>query len=68
MLASVLGLSQCWWPFSSSEDVQKEEREPEQLEMTRFEMRTAEQKFLAEAQQFLDLSSLEKCQYQVASS
>ena len=30
-----------------------------------FEMKTAEQKFLAEAQQFLDLSPLDRCQHQV---
>ena len=30
-----------------------------------FEMKTADQKFLAEAQQFLDLSPLDRCQHQV---
>ena len=30
-----------------------------------FEMKTADQKFLAEAQQFLDLSPLDHCQHQV---
>ena len=30
-----------------------------------FEMKTADQRFLAEAQQFLDLSPLDRCQHQV---
>ncbi len=64
----MLGFSQAWWPFSSSGNSEEEEKgahTAEQLEMVRFEMSTAEQKFLAEAQQFLDLSGLERCQYQV---
>ena len=34
-------------------------------EVVPFEMKTAEQKFLAEAQQFLDLPALDRCQHQV---
>ena len=58
-----------WWPFSSGGEPSEESRAS--VEVARqaipFEMRSAEQKFLAEAQQYLDLSPLEACQYRVRS-
>ena len=53
-----------WWPFSSGENAEAAApvapREP-----VTFEMANAEQKFLAEAQEDLNLSPLEACQHQV---
>lgn len=51
-----------WWPFSSAGEDGGPivAREP-----VAFEMASAEQKFLAEAQQYLDLSPLEACQHKV---
>lgn len=64
--------SHCWWPFSS---VQTPDAKP-QLTHTeesggkeapaKFEVTNAEQKFLAEAHSFLNLSPLEKCQHSVS--
>lgn len=60
-----------WWPFSG----QVEHEQLEQLTHTVesqvrkaavFEMMTAEQKFLSEAQQFLDLSPLDQCLHGVS--
>ena len=54
-----------WWPFSSGDS--NEAIQPEQASLggskkvAQFEMMSAEQKFLSEAQQFLDLSPLDKC-------
>ena len=61
----------CWWPFSddSLEAAASPEPKPVQLESKTavpFEMMSAEQKFLAQAQQFLDLPPLEKCQNQAS--
>ena len=60
-----------WWPFSDGEDDNGEVETPPQPRLeadsrpVSFEMASAEQKFLAEAQQFLDLSPLEACQHRV---
>lgn len=56
-----------WWPFSSSEE-RKEASDASSVasrEPVAFEMASAEQKFLAEAQQFLNLPPLEACQHEV---
>lgn len=55
-----------WWIFSSTASTDTEsgngkiERRP-----VAFEINSAEQKFLAEAQQFLDLPQLDQCQHMV---
>ena len=60
-----------WWPFSSevsSESAQlPAEQAPERSKKpAQFEMMSAEQKFLSEAQQFLDLSPLDQCLHGVS--
>lgn len=54
-----------WWPFSGSEE-REEVSSVTAHEPVAFEMASAEQKFLAEAQQFLNLSPLEACQHEVS--
>lgn len=64
----VRGVEGFWWPFSN-DDTDEQPRIvaiQEAKEPVAFEMATAEQKFLAEAQQYLNLSPLEACQYQVS--
>lgn len=72
LLLLQLSLGRSWWLFSgkdehpetdvgSSDSQQKERR----LAALPFEINSAEQRFLAEAQQFLDLSPLEQCQHKV---
>ena len=62
------GAEAFWWPFSSGE---KEETQPSAAVQAppsgpvAFEMNSAEQKFLAEAQEILNLPPLEACQHQV---
>lgn len=56
-----------WWPFSGSEE-REEVSSVEAREPVAFEMASAEQKFLAEAQQFLNLPPLEACQHEVSES
>ena len=57
-----------WWPFSS----EAKEPSPGQASPTHaakaasFEMATAEQKFLSEAQQLLDLAPLDRCLHGVS--
>lgn len=62
-----------WWPFSTAdteeetataEDDQDGSPQVQQVP-AKFEVSTAEQKFLAEAQKYLDMSPLEKCQHGV---
>lgn len=56
-----------WWPFSGGEE-SKEASEASSVasrEPVAFEMASAEQKFLVEAQQFLNLPPLEACQHEV---
>ena len=59
----------CWWPFSSSssenEPTVNEASSGQLRRAVEFEMTTAEQKFLAEAQQFIELSQLDQCQHLV---
>lgn len=60
-----------WWPFSSSLSDNEPKLSESSSELRRavdFEMATSEQKFLAEAQQFLDLSQLDQCQHLVRQS
>ncbi len=65
-LLLLLNGAQCWWIFSSTETEQpavtavKETARP-----VAFEIDTAEHKFLAEAQQFLDIPQLDQCQHKV---
>jgi len=77
VIVSLLGLtvvcSAAWWPFSEGEDddVQTgtsrgEDATESAKDVVPFEMKTAEQKFLVEAQQFLDLSPLDHCQNQAS--
>lgn len=79
LLCSLLLLSRTntahgWWPFSSTtaptadapSKLQIEDEEPRvQAHPARFEVINAEQKFLAEAQKYLEMSPLEKCQHAV---
>ena len=68
VMAAGRGVTGLWWPFSSGEGEKEGNKEPAEAAVaTRvgFEMATAEQKFLAEAQKYLDLPPLEACQYQV---
>lgn len=71
ILVAVLGrgreIEAFWWPFSSGEE-HKEVSPVATREPVAFEMASAEQKFLAEAQQFLNLPPLEACQYEVNAS
>ncbi len=61
-----------WWPFSSV-DKEKEavqQKEHPAIETTvpaKFEIATADSKFLADAQQLLNMSPLDKCQTKVVS-
>lgn len=60
-----------WWPFSSQVSSESAQPPAEQaIERSRkaaqFEMMSAEQKFLSEAQQFLDLSPLDQCLHGVS--
>ena len=56
-----------WWIFSSGESERDESNSsPETRRPVQFEMTTAEQKFLAEAQTFLDLPRLDQCQHVVS--
>ena len=67
LLLPVLG--RCWWPFSSGEQEDTPSQDAAALEtrkVVQFEMSSAEQKFLAEAQQFLDLPQLDQCQHVVS--
>lgn len=61
-------LGDCWWPFSSSEEevTPQQEGALEMRKVVQFEMSSAEQRFLAEAQQFLDLPQLDQCQHVVS--
>ena len=59
-----------WWPWVSVENTVPEDL-PEEIEdkahlPAKFEVSNAEQKFLAEAQKYLQLSPLEKCQHSVS--
>ena len=54
-----------WWPFSSSEEDAEPPAPVAPREPVAFEMANAEQKFLAEAQEYLNMSPLEACQHQV---
>ena len=71
MMVTVFGggreVGALWWPFSSDE--LEENAEPAApvapREPVTFEMANAEQKFLAEAQEYVNLSPLEACQHQV---
>ena len=69
-LALLVTACSCWWPFSDDSPEATASPEPSAQLETRtavpFEMMTAEQKFLAQAQQFLDLPPLDKCQNQVS--
>ena len=59
-----------WWPFSSEISSESERASVDSLDHSRraaqFEMMSAEQKFLSEAQQFLDLSPLDHCLHGVS--
>ena len=59
------GVVHGWWPFSSSEEESTSDIAPAKKPAT-FEMATAEQKFLNEAQQLLDLAPLDKCLHGVS--
>ena len=65
---ALTGMTYGWWPFSSSSEdnvLEEEEARATPAGLVQFEMKSAEQKFLAEAQQLLDLSPLERCQNEV---
>ena len=68
LIATLMGAEAFWWPFSSdSEGGSEQETAVASREPVAFEMASAEQKFLAEAQQFLNVPPLEACQYKVSS-
>ena len=61
-------LTSGWWPFDDDEEEEIIVSSNTQLPkggMVPFEMNNAEQKFLQEANQFLNLSPLDKCQHRV---
>jgi hypothetical protein len=69
----LVGNTLCWWPFSSEPAVVPQQAQLTQAEdegreqqPAKFEVSTAEQKFLAEAHSFLNLSPLERCQHSVS--
>lgn len=64
-ITTLLGAEAFWWPFSSDEGDREPETAMAAREPVAFEMASVEQKFLAEAQQFLNLPPLEACQYKV---
>ena len=81
LLVSLLAVKAwCWWPFSSvgteaesaSETLlpSKQEETPVEVKVqknsAKFEISNAEQKFLAEAHNYLNLSPLEQCQHSVS--
>ena len=55
-----------WWPFSSQVDEPSAAQQPSLSKPASFEMATAEQKFLSEAQQLLDLAPLDRCLHGVS--
>lgn len=62
------GTEALWWPFSSDEVDEKPPTAAAPVPPSgpvAFEMSSAEQKFLAEAQAILNLPPLEACQHQV---
>lgn len=64
-----VSISVAWWPFTeSSEEEESEIKMDDQSKdnMIPFETISAEQKFLQEAKELLDLSPLDKCQYKVS--
>ncbi len=63
-LLSLQGV-QCWWPFSSSDPRSESSAVEEAKRPITFEINSVEQKFLAEAQHFLDLPQLDQCQHGV---
>ncbi len=56
--------AQSWWPFSSQPRSESSAVEETKRPIT-FEINSVEQKFLAEAQHFLDLPQLDQCQHGV---
>lgn len=61
------GVVFCWWPFTSQQDPEKPSRHVDiQRKAASFEMMSAEQKFLSDAQQFLDLAPLDRCLHGVS--
>lgn len=70
VLCTLLATGNCWWPFGDTTEEEGEVAKEsgggvETSAPVPFEMTTAEKRFLAEAQQYLDLPPLERCQYQV---
>lgn len=59
-----------WWPFSDDDDIeealsQATNKNDGSPGLVPFEIKTADQKFLEEAQQLLKLSPLDRCQHKV---
>ena len=66
MLATGRQVQALWWPFSSGEsETEKPAPVAAPREPVSFEVESAEQKFLAEAAELLNISPLEACQHQV---
>lgn len=68
LLLLLMAPADAWWPFSD-EEVEEEEKDASQGSggsLIPFEVKTAEQKFLEEAQQLLNLSPLDQCQHRVS--
>ena len=66
----LISLTSGWWPFDDDEEeeeviVSSNTQLPKGGGMVPFEMKNADQKFLQEANQFLNLSPLDKCQHRV---
>ena len=55
-----------WWPFSGEEEDSEPATAMAPSEPVAFETASVEQKFLAEAQQYLNLPPLEACQHHVS--
>ena len=69
-LVFYLHITLAWWPFSKDsdkdEDTANENTPQKDGVLVPFEINSAEQKFLQEAKQLLDLPPLEQCQHKVS--
>lgn len=64
----LLSVANAWWPFSSDDDSPASDSADAHTPngVVQFEMKTAEQKFLEESRQLLNLSPLDQCHYSVS--
>ena len=72
LLALLAASANAWWPFSDDDDIEEARSQATNKNggspspgLVPFEIKTADQKFLEEAQQLLKLSPLDLCQHKV---